>query len=380
MPLFKFQRGKIWYLRGTVTVGERSESVYESTGIADEAQAEILRTRKEARLTEELLHGKKHVATFGEGVVSYLEAGGSNRFLTPLYNRFEKRKLNTLAQSDLDKAASEIYPTANHETRNRQCYTPFIAVWNHCVDNDWAEMRKWKRPRKPKGTNIVRLAKPRSGSGPVEYERAAQFVASMSPAPAMLMTAFFFTGMRPIEWFLFDADVDFIDIEKRWLALDATKTGEPRGVPIHEFIVPLLSALVKRGGVLFRTPRGEAYEPKDDGGGQMKTSILGARRRLRQLGTPINDVSPYTGRHSVSTQLVVNGVHPHIKDQILGHAADDMSRHYTNVPQKPLIEAINTLPVPAQWRALPWWDDPLKWVGRLAEGTGRRTDLERKRA
>lgn len=89
------------------------------------------------------------------------------------------------------------------------------------------------------------------------------------------------------------------------------------------------------------------------------------------------DVSPYTGRHTVSTQLVVNGVHPHIKDQILGHAADSMSRHYTNVPQAPLIEAIDTLPVPGVWRALPWLAAPLEWQSRLAEGTGRRTDLER---
>jgi hypothetical protein len=70
-------------------------------------------------------------------------------------------------------------------------------------------------------------------------------------------------------------------------------------------------------------------------------------------------VSPYTGRHSCSTELVVAGVHSHIKDQILGHAVDSMSRHYTNVPQAPLIEAINKLPVPEAWRALPWWEDPL---------------------
>jgi hypothetical protein len=68
-------------------------------------------------------------------------------------------------------------------------------------------------------------------------------------------------------------------------------------------------------------------------------------------------------------------VHPHIKDQILGHAVTDMSRHYTNVPQAPLIEAINTLPVPPAWRALPWWENPLEWVGRRLEGIGKRNDL-----
>ena len=68
---------------------------------------------------------------------------------------------------------------------------------------------------------------------------------------------------------------------------------------------------------------------------------------------------PYTGRHSCSTQLVIAGVHPHIKDQILGHAATDMSRHYTNVPQAPLIDAINQLPVPkTHGSSLEGWQGP----------------------
>ncbi|RUW85196.1 hypothetical protein [Mesorhizobium sp. M1E.F.Ca.ET.063.01.1.1] len=53
--------------------------------------------------------------------------------------------------------------------------------------------------------------------------------------------------------------------------------------------------------------------------------------------------------------------------------------HYTNVPRAPLITAINTVAVPAAMRAYPWWENPLGWSGRLVEGTGRRTDLERLR-
>jgi hypothetical protein len=44
-----------------------------------------------------------------------------------------------------------------------------------------------------------------------------------------------------------------------------------------------------------------------------------------------------------------------------------------------LIEAINTLPVPAVWRALDWWEDPLAWSGKLVTGTGARNDLKRPR-
>lgn len=373
MPITKFKRGKIWYLRGTVKVGDESRSVYETTGVADEGTAEIIRTQKEDSITKQLLHGEEYVATFDDAATSYLESGGDNRFLTKVCAAFAGRKLRSIGQGDLDREARKAYPNVQPETLNRQFYTPFISVWNHAALNRWCAPVKWQRPRKIKGTNVTKLSNRRAGTHPVEYERAACFVSVMSPAPAMLMTALFYTGMRPIE--IFSLEAGDVNIKGRWISLSKSKTGEPRGIPMHEFVVPLFDALAKRGGVLFRTFKGLPYEPKDDGGGQMKASINGARGRLRRMGTPITDIAPYTGRHSVSTQLVVNGVHPHIKDQILGHAVTDMSRHYTNVPQAPLIEAINTLPVPDLWRGLEWWADPLAWTAKLAEGQGLRTDL-----
>lgn len=387
MPLKLYKRGSTYWITGTVKgIGhdgkKQSVSIRKSAQTTDRTVAEATRAKTESRILDEIAHGKAKVVTFREAAESYLEGGGSGRFLldikaddseSGLMVYFGETRLNDINQKTLDEAAASMFPNAQPETRNRQCYTPFIAVWNHAVKNGWATVRLWSRPRKPKGTNVVRLAKRRAGTFPVEYDHAARFVAAMSPGPAMLMTALFYTGMRPIEAFALTADE--VDVPGRWITLTKTKTGEPRGIPIHEFLVPLLSALVGRGGRVFRTPRGEPYEAVEDGGGGLKSAINGARRR-----TCIKDIAPYTGRHSVSTGLVVAGVHPHIKDQILGHAADDMSRHYTNVPQAPLIEAINKLPVPDSWRILPWLEDPLAWVGRLAEGTGKRTDLERKEA
>lgn len=367
MPLKLLKRGKTWYLRGTV----RGYSVYETTGTDDADAADQIRIKREASILDDSVHGRVASATFIEAAISYLASGGSKRYIgteingkwTGLIGHFMHRKLSSIGQSDLDEAGLKLYPNTSAATRNRQCYTPFIAIWNHAVRNKWAEQRPWARPRKVKGTNITVLKKKRSGTRPVDYERAAKFVLAMSPGPAMIMTTLFYTGMRPIEVFSMKAPA--VDIEKRWLVLESSKTGEPRGVPLHEFLVPLFTALVARGGVLFRTPRGEPYpfvREDIDGGGQLKTAINGARRR-----SGIADISPYTARHTVSTQLVINGVHHHIKDQILGHAADDMSRHYTHVPQRPLIDAINTLPVPDAWRRAEWWEDPVVWSTKLAK-------------
>jgi len=329
------------------------------------------------------------VISFREATESYFAAGGSARYLLDVHADdsehglmvyFGETRMTDINQKVLDEAAAKLFPNTLPETRNRQCHTPFIAVWNHAVRNGWAEVRMWSRPKKPKGTNVVRVAKRRVGTFPVEYDHAARFVAAMSPGPAGLMTALFYTGMRPIELFALEAGA--VNVAANWITLRNTKTGEPRGIPIHSFLLPLFESLLKRPGLgaderLFRTPRGKPYEDvvtgiDEKGGGGLKSAINGARRR-----SGIKDIAPYTGRHSVSTALVVAGVHPHIKDQILGHAPDDMSRHYTNVPQPALIEAINKLPVPDAWRNLPWWDDPLAWSVRLAEGTGRRTDLEK---
>lgn len=386
MPLKLYKRGDVWWIGGT----HLKQSVRRTTGASEKEVAEAILAKTIAQITSDKVFGPKATRTFGDALKSYIKAGGDRRFLgvhedkppAGLFLHFHKKMLKDIQQNDLDEAARVLYPTAQPETRNRQCYTPFVAIWNHAVRNGWAEVRQWARPKKAKGTNVVRLAKRRAGTFPVEYEHAAKFIAAMSPGPAMLLTTLFYTGMRPIELFALEASE--VNVAGRWITLTHTKTGEPRGIPIHEFLVPIFASLLKRNSLaddprLFRTPRGEPYEviitdEKGKGGGGLKSAIVGARKR-----SGIKDVAPYTGRHSCSTGLVVAGVHPHIKDQILGHATDDMSRHYTNVPQAPLIEAINKLPVPDAWRFMPWLDDPLAWSGKLAEGTGKRNDLKRSR-
>jgi hypothetical protein len=55
---------------------------------------------------------------------------------------------------------------------------------------------------------------------------------------------------------------------------------------------------------------------------------------------------------------------------------DDMSRHYTNVPQAPLIDAINKLPVVAASAAAPWMKDPVGMSKQYVGGMGARNDLK----
>lgn len=350
-------RSKNLYLRGNV----RGQDVYESTKTDSQEAAEALRIKREGELLDATIFGAKSVTTFAQAAVKYLKGGGSARYLgeydertgewTLLIGIFGSRKLLTITQEDLDAAAQKLYPGTTAATRNRCAYTPFVAVWSYAAGDSLCDTRTWRRPSDRKSTKTA--TKPqRRGAAPVSYELAAAFLAAMSPAAGITMTILFYTGLRPIE--LFTMTADDVMPDRQWMVVNSSKNnGEPRGVPMHRCLVPLMTILKARGGALVRTYKGVPYEPKDEGGGQMKSAINGAAKR-----SGIKDISPYTARHSVSTQLVIEGVHPHVKDQILGHAVTDMSRRYTKVPQMPLIEAMDLLPVPAGIPALPWIRDP----------------------
>lgn len=371
MRLYLWQRtpGKSnWIIRGT---DDKGQEVHESTKTTDKKTAEALRIKREGKLLLEVVHGKQAVVTFHEAVESYLDNGGSPRFLgtfdedtrrwSGLMKELDGVLLKDIDQDRMNRIAATLYPNCQYDTINRQLWTPFIAIWRNACRAEWATPKLWVRARKPKGTNITSIKAKRVGSYPVDYATAWGFVQGLGVANQIIMTILFYTGLRPIE--LFVMETTQVNVPGRWITIPKSKIGEPRGVPIHEAIVPLLTDMVEnRPGKLVRTWEGAPFTVYDDNGGQMKKAIAAARLR-----TQIFDVAPYTARHTVSTQLVINGVHPHIKDQIMGHAADDMSRLYTSVPQPPLIAAINTLPTFPDWLAADWMKTPVALTHRRAK-------------
>lgn len=355
LTLTKRKGSPFWYVRGTV----KGIPIFESTGIshADKSRpskiAEDYRDNRAQEIEHVSVYGRAHSATFLDAATSYLEAGGSPRFLGEFDERTGKwsglvgkiggKTLKSLDQSDLNRAAAEMYPDCLAETINRQFWTPFIAVWNHASkgNNPLGPEVKWQRPYIPK------KPKPRKD---VSYEDAIAFINATSWPVAKILFFLFWTGCRPDE--VFSLMSDDIDPTHRWAAIPAGKTDVPRGIPLHEALIPLLTIEKEHGGHMFLSIYGRPYASKKvynkagrllkQGGGQMKTAIKAATDR-----TGIK-IIPYNSRHTVSTYLIwPGGVNPHIKDEILGHAdADDMSKYYTHLPRQPLIDAINVLPDP----------------------------------
>ncbi|SHF00731.1 Site-specific recombinase XerD [Kaistia soli DSM 19436] len=324
-----------WYLRGTV----RGKAVYETTGTRDRAAAEAIRITTEKDILDRSVYGDRAVATFIEAANAYLDTGRSMRFVgerdaatgkwSGLIGHFGSKRLATITQADLDNAARKLVSAdAKPETRNRQVYTPFIAIWRDAAKRGLCDPREWIRPKM--------TAPPRDRwATKQEVER---MVGAASPHLAPLVTFLALTGARmaealELEW----ADVD---LSAGWCVFRITKRGEPRGVPLHPSAIVALANLSHREGRVFRTHKGEPYYDAERlAGGQTKTAWRGMCKRAKVVG-----VTPHTLRHTFSTWLTVAGVSERVRDELMGHASASIGRRYAHVPREEMISAVHKLP------------------------------------
>jgi len=339
MPFYPEKRkdSEKWWIRGSY----KGHRYFKNSGIAHGgAEEPPLKVKKlceqrQREFQDEIDEGGSE--TFGAAVRLYLNTGGSPRFLGPIEARFKGTPLRDMTQAMIDKAAIEIYPDCTPATRNRQFYTPFIAVWSKASQGQKAMCNhvKWGRP---KGSTTLRQVRK-----PVDYKDAVKFINACPDHSGKIMFFLFWTGCRPLE--AITAKCENVDIKKQWMVLEDTKTGEPRGIPLHKSLIPMLKEEVKKGGILFRTSEGKPYADNrsrnglgrivSQGGGNFTASMKPAQK----LGLGI---TPYTARHTVSTYLA-GKVTTYEKDAILGHARG-ISGHYVHLPQTALIQAINNLP------------------------------------
>jgi hypothetical protein len=75
---------------------------------------------------------QKPALTLAAAVTAYVQAGGESRFLGPILRYFGKgATVVEIDQVAADSVAAAIYPRAKPGTRNRQFYTPLLAVLRH---------------------------------------------------------------------------------------------------------------------------------------------------------------------------------------------------------------------------------------------------------
>jgi integrase len=182
--------------------------------------------------------------TFASALVSYLNAGGENRFMDPLLEHFKSMPLAKITQAKLDAAAVEIYPNGALATRNRQVYSPVAAILHHA-----GAKVEFKRPKGAAGTPRSRYL------SEVEAFRVLDAADASSARFGAFCTFLLYTGCRlseglRLEW----QDVSLPDATA---FIRLTKNGAPRRVFLPEAVVAALANLDgERAGRLFPWTKG----------------------------------------------------------------------------------------------------------------------------
>jgi hypothetical protein len=102
-----------------------------STETCDKAKARQFHAALKAAI-ERGAFAEKSALTVAAAMTAYVQAGGENRFLGPILRYFGKGStVDAIDQVGADSAATALYPRATAATRNRQFYTPLLAVLGH---------------------------------------------------------------------------------------------------------------------------------------------------------------------------------------------------------------------------------------------------------
>jgi integrase len=292
MPLRLVRRSKTpyWVVRGTI----RGIRIEESAGTDNKKIAEEIRAKREAEILAEAVYGRRATATFAQAALSYLEHGGSRRYLNEIISYFGTTALARIDQDAIDRGARKLYPDGSDSTRVRQFYVPVSAVLTHAAKRGWCSKVIIERPKLPGGR--VRW---------ITLAEAERLIGTCAEHLRPLVTFLLYVGARCGEalWL----DWSHVDLNRSHVIFGKTKNGEARGVPLHPRVCAALANLPHREGEVFRRPDGLPYERPDgddenrSAGSRIKTAFQGACKRAR-----ISDFHPHDCRHTFATWHYAN--------------------------------------------------------------------------
>lgn len=286
LKLSKRSRDKTFKMRGTIN-GRRVE---ESTGFADKASAQQVLNARNAELDRHRLEvavlGRSPAISFAEAIEVHLAEGGSKRFLNPLFDELGTVTVDKITQELVNNVARKLYPKASPATINRQVYTPISSILRKVN-----VFIKFKRPqnRRPKEIKVL------------TQDQAYKLISVSAEHLRPLIVFLLFTGARIGEalWL----DWSCVSFDKMHVIFPKTKTGKPRGLPLHPDVIAALSTLTHRQGEIFRRPDGQrykrlSYHDCDDtsAGSRIKTSFKSACRRAGLSNVRVHDL-----RHTWAT-------------------------------------------------------------------------------
>jgi integrase len=331
VPLKLVRRPKSphWVIRGTL----RGIRLEESTGTDSKAIAEEIRAKREAEILAESIYGRRATVTFASAALSYMENGGSARFLEAVIKHFGTTLLAKIDLDAIDRMARKLYPDGCSATRNRQAYTPASAVMRHAARRGWCAPLIIERPE-PSSERVRWLT----------LAEANKLIDACGQHLRPLVIFLLYSGARVGEvlWL----DWRHVDLQRAHVTFPKTKNGEARGVPLHPRVIAALAKLSHRDGEVFRRPDGHPYdrlasdnELDTSAGTRIKTAFRAACRRAR-----ITDFHPHDCRHTWATWHYSANRDLGALQRLGGWKSVRMVMRYTHVNVDELKHTIERLP------------------------------------
>lgn len=227
-----------YYIRGTYL----GVSVDQTAGTPERQKAR----RELKRLEQEIERGAftpRGAVVFAEAALSYIRAGGEDKFLIPLNDLLGETPLEDLDQATIDAAAVTLYPDAAPATRNRQVYTPVSAILKHAGVH-----RPLRRPKGAQGKVRTEWLWPEQASA--VFDAAGE----VDPEFRAFLVLLTYCGPRLSE--ALRISCNDVRLDEAFAFCGTTKNGDPRPMHLPPAVIAELAnhprGLDRGGEPLFR--------------------------------------------------------------------------------------------------------------------------------
>ncbi len=239
-----WSRGAKAYIRGDHAGHAYFESLKTSNRSVAQSnfakrQAEIVKGSEEQRDPSKVNFAAAVKIYFGSDDPEKIDPTGR---VARIFDQIGPRALATFNQTDLDDLAKTLCPKASAATRNREVYTPFIAVYNAAARAGKVVERRWHRPKgahdrkavnPPTDKQIARMIKAATRKwGRTDWERARNKAAILTYTLTGDRTGAIIRVMWP-----------HIDFDAGTIFYPKTKNSEPRTLLMPPILVEALKEL-----------------------------------------------------------------------------------------------------------------------------------------
>lgn len=218
----------------------------QSSGTSDYTAARKVLKRIREEIERDAFNPKKVGPTFAAAVELYIKETKNTRFIEPLLERFATKQLGEITQQDIMLASHELYPNHSNATRNRQVFTPMLAILR--LNGVALAIR---RPDNASGVPRTFFFTP---------EQAARLINSAYDVDhefGIFLTFLLYTGARRGE--ALKLTTDHLNLSEAWALFPKTKNGKPRMAYLTPSLVSALAGHprgLEREGRVFRFERG----------------------------------------------------------------------------------------------------------------------------